>query len=232
MNRKPPSKSKGSKPGKDDGAPVRNRAERKKAPDARNKPALLLSQIVDFLPDPTFAIDTEGKIIIWNHAMEKLTGIEADSMVGKADHEYSVTLYGERRPVVIDFVLHSDREMEKRYTSLLRQGDSIFAESVVLPLKRHLWIKASPIYDGSGHVIGAIETLRDITENKLTEDALKKSETKYRDIFLNVSDFLYIHDLKGNFIETNMASKKGTGYTEIELTGLSIKDLLPERHRH
>jgi PAS domain S-box-containing protein len=196
------------------------------------EPALTISQLLDFLPDPTFAIDLKGTVIIWNRAMEKLTGVSADKMLGKSDHEYSLPIYGTRRPVLVDLVLHPGFDIEKTYTSLLRQEEGIYAETTGLPLKRHLWIKASPLCDKTGQVIGAIETLRDITDSKLTESALKKSEAKYRDFFTNVSDYLYLHDLEGNFIETNLATKKGSGYTEAEISNLSVKDLLPERHRH
>ena len=211
---------------------VRAKSTTKPSKDSPDESTSLLSQVVDFLPDPTFAIDRDGHVIIWNRAMERLTLISAKEMMGKSDYEHSVALYGERRPVIVDLVLKSDLEIEKNYTSILRQGDSIYAESIGLPMKRCLWIKAGPIYDKNGHMIGAIETLRDITDSRLTEDALKKSEAKYRDIFLNVSDYLYLHDLKGNFIETNMAFKKNAGYSEHEITSISVKDLLPQRHKH
>jgi len=201
-------------------------------PDTQNEPALIISQILDFLPDPTFAIDLSGKVILWNRAMEKLTQVGADKMMGKSDYEYSLTIYGIRRPLLADLVLHPHHDIEKNYASLLHQNDSIYAEATGLPLKRHLWIKASPLYDKAGRVIGAIETIRDITDSKLTESALKKSEAKYRDFFTNVSDYLYLHDLQGNFIETNLATKKGSGYTQAEIVGLSVKELLPERHKH
>jgi PAS domain S-box-containing protein len=63
-----------------------------------------LGQIIDFLPDPTWVIDSEGKVVTWNQAMEKLTGIAAGDMVGKGDYEYALPFYGERRPVLIDLV--------------------------------------------------------------------------------------------------------------------------------
>ena len=200
--------------------------------DSPDEATLLLSQVVDFLPDPTFAIDRDGRVIIWNRAMEKLTRISAKEIMGKSNYEHSLPLYGERRPVIVDLVLKSDHEIEKNYTSILRQGDSIYAESIGLPTKRYLWIKAGPIYDKDGNIMGAIETLRDITDSRLTEDALKKSEAKFRDIFLNVSDYLYLHDLDGYFIETNLAFEKNAGYSEHEITSLSVKDLLPQRHKN
>ena len=192
---------------------------------------LLLSQTIDFLPDPTFATDIEGKVIVWNRAMEELTHVRAEDMIGKADYEYALPFYDERRPILIDLVLHPDPDFDTKYTSIQKKGDSLFAEAVGLPTKKFLWGKASPIHDNNGQIIGAIESIRDITELRWTEEALLKSEMKYRDVFLNVSDLLMIHDLKGNFIETNLASKKSTGYSEVDLKDMNLKDILPERYK-
>jgi PAS domain S-box-containing protein len=192
---------------------------------------LLLSQTIDFLPDPTFAIDLRGKVIVWNRAMEELTQIRAEDMIGKADYEYALPFYDERRPILIDLVLHPDPDFDTKYTSIQKKGDSLFAETVALSTKRFLWGKASPIHDNNGQIIGAIESIRDITELRRAEEALLQSEKKYHDIFLNVSDLLMIHDLKGNFIETNLASKKSTGYTEADLKDMNLKDILPGRYK-
>jgi CheY-like chemotaxis protein len=63
-----------------------------------------LADIIDFLPDATFAIDRDGKIIAWNHAIEEMTGLLAQEMLGKGDHEYAIPFYGKRRPILIDLV--------------------------------------------------------------------------------------------------------------------------------
>ena len=192
---------------------------------------LLLSQTIDFLPDPTFATDLKGKVIVWNRAMEELTQVRAEDMIGKADYEYALPFYDERRPILIDLVLHPDPDFDTKYTSIQKKGDSLFAETVGLPTKRSLWGKASPIHDNNGQIIGAIESIRDITELRRTEEALLKSEMKYRDVFLNVSDLLILHDLEGNFIETNLASKKSTGYSDVDLKDMNLKDILSERYK-
>ncbi|MBW1799529.1 MAG: PAS domain S-box protein, partial [Deltaproteobacteria bacterium] len=66
---------------------------------------------------------------------------------------------------------------------------------------------------------------------KEIEEALKGNERKYRDIFENVSDFIYVHDLDGYFTETNLVWKKELGFTEAYLADLNVKDLLPERYK-
>jgi len=71
---------------------------------------------------------------------------------------------------------------------------------------------------------------RQIEERERAEEALRESEKKYRDIFENVSDFLYVHDLEGNLIETNLAWKMEYGYNEDDLANLNVKNLIPERY--
>ena len=44
-----------------------------------------LARIIDFVPDATLAIDLKGNVIAWNRAMEKLTGIKANDIVGKGE---------------------------------------------------------------------------------------------------------------------------------------------------
>jgi two-component system cell cycle sensor histidine kinase/response regulator CckA len=77
-----------------------------------------------------------------------------------------------------------------------------------------------------------IELRKESIERKRVEEALRKSEEKYRDIFENVSDFLYFHDLEGNLVETNLAWKRQFGYSDEDLAQLNIRDLIPQRYRH
>jgi diguanylate cyclase (GGDEF)-like protein/PAS domain S-box-containing protein len=70
----------------------------------------------------------------------------------------------------------------------------------------------------------------DITENVEAEKTIQANAQKYRDLFENVSDFLYYHDLEGNFIETNLAFKN-FGYSQFEADNLNVRDLLSERNQ-
>ena len=190
-----------------------------------------LAQLIDFLPDPTFAINADGRVTVWNRAIEDLTGMSAGDILGKEDCAYSLPFYGSKRPMLADLVLHPDNKLEQEYSSIRRENGSLYAESEVPHMGVYLWGKASPIYGRNGEIMGAIESVRDITEWKHTERSLRQSEEKYRDIFQNVSDFLYTHDLDGRIIETNLATKMSTGYTEADLLHLNIRDIIPERFR-
>ncbi len=143
-----------------------------------------LYDIIQFLPDPTFAIDVRGSVIAWNQAIEEMTGISACDMIGKGNYEYSIPFYGERRPILIDLVSISDEELlHSKYASITREGDILTAEtSLPRPLGRYAVLagKASPLYNEEGDVVGAIETIRDITEQRRFEEALLESEERYR----------------------------------------------------
>ena len=135
----------------------------------------LLVEIINFLPDATFAIDNEGRVISWNKAMEELSGVKSETMMGKGDHEYAVPFYGARRPILIDLIIDSDEEIRRRYYSIIkREGDVLIAETEKARPRGKpavLWSKATPLYNPKGEKIGAIESIRDITEFRKARNA-------------------------------------------------------------
>jgi PAS domain S-box-containing protein len=152
-----------------------------------------LTDIINFLPDPTLVIDAEGHVIAWSRAMEEMTGIPAEEMVGKGDYEYGIPFYGERRPVLLDLVLMPREELEKKYAHIQRKGSVLAGETYVPSLKgggRYLYATASALYDSQGNVVGAIETIRDITERKDAEVELQKAKEAAEAATQAKSDFL------------------------------------------
>ncbi len=144
----------------------------------------LRRDIIDFLPDATFAIDRDGKVIIWNRAIEDMTGIKSEEMIGKGDYEYAIPFYGVRRPLLIDMVLHPDPALEQYYQYVHTEGDVLVVETEVPSLQgrrdQRFWAKARHLYDSDGNTIGAIESIRDITGHRKAEEAFRESEEKFR----------------------------------------------------
>jgi len=155
----------------------RDMTEQKQAQKALQDSERRFADIISFIPDATFAIDLEGKIIAWNRAIEEMTGVAADDMMGKGDHEYGIPFYGERRPIMIDLVFKEDEEIKKKYLSIQKKGKKIISEIYIQRLYggkgAHLWFIASPLYDTNGTVIGAIESIRDVSDRKMAEEALQ-----------------------------------------------------------
>ena len=137
-----------------------------------------LSEIVDFLPDATFAIDRDGKVIAWNRAMEQMVGRPAATMLGKGDNDIRRAVLWQRQPMLIDLVLQPDDATARRYRFFQTEGDVLVAETeFAIKGKKHtLWVKARPLYERSGQSVGAIETLRDVTDRKELEMQLRQSQ--------------------------------------------------------
>ncbi len=149
-----------------------------------------LLSIIESLPDATFAVNNEKKVIAWNKAMEQMTGVEKRSVLGKGD--FSVPLYGKPRPMLIDLVLDDNSDFKDEYKFVCREGDKLFGEAYVPGVYNgkgaYLFGTASPLVDASGHVTGAIESIRPITEIKRIEKELQESEERYRVAIENSPD--------------------------------------------
>ena len=159
---------------------IRDITDRKRAEQEIVSSRRSLADIISFLPDATMAINLEGKVITWNHAMEELTGIAKEQILGKGDYEYSLPFYGDRKPMLADLVLMPEAEVESRYTHVTREGDTLVVDTFIpnLGSGRYFWAKASPLYDPQGKVTGAIETIRDITERREMEGRLARSNAE------------------------------------------------------
>ncbi|MFA4859695.1 PAS domain S-box protein [Methanoregula sp.] len=191
-----------------------------------------LSDIIGFLPDPTMVIDKGGKLVAWNHAMEKLTGIPAASILGKGDYAYAVWFYGTSRPVLIDLVLHDQQdEIKQRYPNCHRQGHTIFSEvQTVRPdgTRIDFWVTATPLFNHNRETVGAIESLRDVTHQKTIARALRESKN-YLDAIINtISDPVFVKDRGHCFVTLNDGFCRFVGHSREELQGKTDYDFFPK----
>ncbi len=157
------------------------------------------ADIINFLPDATFAIDTKGVVIAWNRAIEEMTGVSAAKMAGKGEYQYAIPFYGSRRPVVVDMIFNYDEKVAGYYSSMLREGETFSAETHFRHRNGHqIWVttKASPLYNREGGIVGAIEVIRDITEWRRAEDALKTANRQ-----LSLLTSITRHDINNQMTE-------------------------------
>jgi len=190
--------------------------------------------IIDFIPDAIFAIDRNGKVIFWNSAMEEMTGVEADEMVGKGDFEYAIPFYGERRKILIDLVFSYEEYISRFYSDLKKSGRMMTAESSLSYPKgkaRFLWVKAGPLYDKNGSITGAIESIRDITEQKEIEERLRESERK-RDFPDMLPQIIFETDANGFLVYMNKIGYETFGYSKEDFNrGIQIHQLIAPEDR-
>ncbi|MCP5268794.1 MAG: sensor domain-containing diguanylate cyclase [Zoogloeaceae bacterium] len=145
------------------------------------------AMILEAFPVASFVIDTEHRVINWNRACEILTNVSRQSIVGTKNQWQP--FYSSPRMVMADVVLRNpeDKDADSLYRGKLRPSQAIpgtyEAEDFFPTLGsngRWLYFTAAPLRDEEGVVIGAIETLQDITDRRLAEDALKESEARFK----------------------------------------------------
>ncbi len=161
---------------------ARDVSERHRAERALRESERRLSQIIEFLPDATFAINVEGKVTAWNRAMEELTGIKAAQMLGQGDYAYALPFFGVRRPLIIDLLLSPDENIARSYRFFREEKGRIISESYVADFRGRgpawFWNNATVLYGPGGQVIGAIESIREITDRKRADEERERMEAK------------------------------------------------------
>ena len=212
---------------------LRTRAEHKEAEAASQEAEQRLADIIEFLPDATFVIDQDKRIIAWNQACEVLTGVKKQALLGRGDYAYAEPFYGERRPILIDLLELPASEVEATYKYVQRKGDLIFAETFSPHLNggqgSHLWGVASPLFDREGRRCGAIEVVRDVTERRRVEQALRDSEQKYRELVQYANSIILRWTRDGRVLFLNEFGQRFFGYTEAEICGRHvIGTIVPE----
>jgi PAS domain S-box-containing protein len=139
-----------------------------------------LAKIVNGSAIPLFVINKEHRVTHWNTALEALTGIKGEDIIGNDDHWRA--FYREKRPAMADLIVNgaTAQEVEKYYQDKFKKSvliDGAYEAEDFFPALgrkgRWLHFTASPIRDENGEIIGAIETLIDTTERKILENNLR-----------------------------------------------------------
>ena len=170
------------------------------ANDEGSRPNSNLTDLIEFLLDATFAVDAKRRVIAWNRAIEELTGIKREEIIGRGDQIYSLPLYGVKSPILIDLVFDPDPDgkIKSRYDYVNQNGSSFYAEGTVsLPNGRMIDLLgvASPFYDENGELAGAIESVRDISDWKRAERDLRASEARFHSLYNNMLEGVALHEL-------------------------------------
>jgi CheY-like chemotaxis protein len=137
----------------------------------------ILSDALNFFHQAAYVIDREGKVMVWNKGMEKMTGVAESDIFGKGDWNYSIPFFGHRAPMLSDLIFQDDATiMENNYTIIEKEKGSLTAWIRAIPEEGRqiiLWMKSTALYDSKGMFIGVMGKIRDITEEMGPELANK-----------------------------------------------------------
>jgi PAS domain S-box-containing protein len=206
-----------------------------------------LNQIIQGSMIPTFIINSEHIITHWNTACEELTGYPAYKLVG-TDRQW-VPFRSSKRPILADMVVDqtSDEIVQKYYGNAWRKCKIINGAYEAEEFFPHMgtdgkWIffTAAPIKSPDGKTIGAIQTLRDRTEDKKAQaeielqdqelaklhEKYRKSEEKYRSLFNENPNPIFIIDNQTfEILDVNHRVQETYGYTKSDLLGTSFLEI-------
>ena len=150
--------------------------------------------IIEGSPIPSFVINNEHKVILWNRACTELTGYSAEDMLG-TDNHYK-PFYSVQRPVIADLIIKRDIEGLSKYygSKRVKKSDKVLGAYEAIDhfenlggRSRYMYFLASPIYDEEGEIIAAIETLQDMSrEEELTRSLREYAETLQNELAENI----------------------------------------------
>jgi PAS domain S-box-containing protein len=145
----------------------------------------LLQRLLDFLPDAILVVNERGDVVVWNRAIEELTGIPKKDILGTANYNQALTYHGQTKPLLIDVALKPERAAPAEEFSK-HAGDAKLRTEAFIPelfegRGGYILATASPVRDSGGNLIGAIESIRDISDFKRLESAALATQRSLKD---------------------------------------------------
>ncbi|HJQ28097.1 MAG TPA: PAS domain S-box protein [Rubrobacter sp.] len=187
---------------------------RKEAEQALRGSEARFRSVIESVGEGLLITDERDVVLYVNPRMTELTGYSEEEML---DHPaYELFLPPEDWPEMMQRNRRRTEGSPERYEIRLkrRDGGTFWAE-----------ISATPYRDVSGKVVGTLGALTDITERKLTERSLEESEQRFRQLFEQSVDALFVHDERGRFVDCNSQATRLLGYSREELLSMSVWDV-------
>ena len=190
-------------------------SERKTAEQALKESEQRLHSILQGSTIPAFVIGKDHRVLFWNKALEELSDIAAKEVLGTKQHWRA--FYGEERPCMADLLVDGNvkdvpRWYQGKYSKSKLLKDAFEAVDFFPSLAEGKWVRftAAVIRDAGGQVIGALETLEDITERKRSEIALQNAHDELEQrVEERTMDLLqFSESLKSEIVERKEAEKK------------------------
>src|ERR1700752_1796146 len=192
--------------------------------EARRDAEQKYREIIDNAGEGIFQSTPEGVYLMANPALARMHGFSSPDELMSSCKDISREIY-------------VDPAQREKFKRLLERDGVVrdFEHETFRQDGARVWVSvnARAVRDDKGQILYYEGTAQDITESKLAEEALRESEERYRELFENSKDALYVHDMKGLYTSINRAAEKLSGYTREELIGKHFSVFLnPEYEAH
>lgn len=190
----------------------RDIAERKRAEEALSKAKEEWELTFNAISDPIMILDIDCRIVKTNKAMTDVLGVDPSDIKGLTCYQ---AVHGtETRPSFCPYAL------------LLADGLPHSVELKESRLGGYFVVTVSPLYDPRKKLLGCVHYMRDITERKLSEEALRKSEERFRSLALATTQIIWITDATGELTEDMPMWRVFTGQSAEDIKGLGWSNAL------
>jgi PAS domain S-box-containing protein len=191
--------------------------DRKGAQEALRESEELFSKAFHSSPAPLIITRLDdGKFLNVNDEFLRTFEYERAEVMGKTVHDLSIYVSAENRMTLIDDLQEQTAlcgyESKARTKSGRVLDLLVFVERVTLKGEQCL-----------------LSTAYDTTDRKIAEKALRESEERYRELFDNAKDAIYVHDLSGRYVSLNRAAEKLSGYSRDEIIGKHFSNFVAPR---
>jgi PAS domain S-box-containing protein len=192
--------------------------ERKNAEAALRESEELFSRAFHSSPGPLIITRlADGCFLNVNDAFLRAFGYERAEVIGETVRSLNIYIHPNDRKNLIDEL--QDRGALRGYESRARTKSGrildllVFVERVTLKGEQCL-----------------LSTAYDITDRKRVQEALRESEERYRELFENAKDAIYVHDLSGRYTSVNRAAEQLSGFPREEIIGKHYSNFMAPRH--
>jgi len=184
--------------------------ERKRAEQEIKVAREYTQSIIDSSLDMIISVDNERRIVEFNRAAEKTFGYSKEEVLGKK----------------VDILYADPKEGERAHKTVRETGE--FVDEIMIVRKNgrgfRCLLSATLLKDAAGNVIGNMGVSRDIEEKKQAEEALRKSEEKYRVLFETMAQGVVYQNAEGNIISANPAAERILGLSFDQMIGRTSMD--------
>ncbi|QJT10791.1 PAS domain S-box protein [Oceanidesulfovibrio marinus] len=210
--------------------------ERRRFEEALRKSEATLHAVVNGSPVPTFVIDKDHTVIHWNKAIENISGVDAASILGTNRHWSA--FYTNARPCLCDLVVDGKYDdIHTLYPGVTQPSPLLSNCYNITDFYPELgesgaWLSftAAPIVDAFGEILGAVEVLEDVTEQKSSEAALRESRELYRELSDATFEAIILSS-DGLCIGHNTTAERMFGYAGQDLMDSQCQQLVHPDYR-
>jgi signal transduction histidine kinase len=193
-----------------------------------------LRRIIEGFPIPAFTIGSDHRVIHWNRALEKLSGIPASEVIGTTGHWKA--FYTTGRPCMVDLLLDGTMETAPDWYSGRWTRSSLHEEAYEATVffgalgEQGKWVRvtAAAIRNPVGDLIGAVETIEDVTERKQAEEELKRSSTQLRNLSHRLQS---LREEERTLIAREIHDELGQQLSALQIDLTWIEDQVPAKKR-